>query len=71
MSSYSPNLSPIKQFFGELKIYIRQVWEQHEDFIRKDFGGFLEECVTIVGGRKTSAKGHFRHAGISIDKPAE
>jgi transposase len=65
---YSPDLNPIEEFFGELKAYIRQVWDEHEGFIRADFLSFLEECVTIVGGRVTSAKGHFRRAGISIDE---
>ena len=31
--------------------------------------GFLEEIVTIVAARKAIARGHFYHAGISIDEP--
>jgi transposase len=68
---YSPDLAPIEEFFGELKTYIRQVWDDQEDFIRADFGGFLEECITVVGGRKASARGHFRRVGFSIDEPLE
>lgn len=68
---YSPDLNPIEEFFGELKTYIRQVWYEHEGFIKADFLSFLEECVTVVGGREASAKGHFRCAGISIDEPSE
>jgi transposase len=68
---YSPDLNPIEEFFGELKTYIRQVWYEHEGFIKADFLSFLEECVTVVGGREASAKGHFRRAGISIDEPSE
>ena len=64
---YSPHVNPIEEFFGELRTYIRQIWDEHDDFIRADFMSFLEECVTVVGNRKASAKGHFRHAGISID----
>ena len=68
---YSPDLNPIEEFFGELKTYIRQVWDEHVGFIRDDFSSFLEECVEVVGGRKASARGHFRRAGISIDEPSE
>src|SRR5437868_4628651 len=43
---YSPDLNPIEEFFGELKIYIRKVWDGQEGFIKADFLSFLEECVT-------------------------
>ena len=66
---YSPDFKPIEEMFGELKTYIRQVWDEHIGFVRPDFLGFLEECVTVVGARKASASGHFRRAGISMDKP--
>jgi hypothetical protein len=72
LPSYSPDLNPIEEFFGELKIYIRKVWDVQEGFIKADFLSFLEECVTVVGNRKASARGHFRRAGISIDNdPSE
>jgi len=64
---YSPDLNPIEEFFGELKMYIRQVWDDQEGFVRADFQSFLEECMDVVGHREASAKGHFRRAGISID----
>ena len=32
---------------------------------------FLEEYVTVVGGREASAKGRFRRAGASIIEPSE
>ena len=64
---YSPDLNPIEEFFRELKTYIRQAWDKHIGFVRADFPSFLEECVEVVGVRKTSARGHFRRAGISID----
>ncbi len=70
-SPSSPDVCPIEQFFGELKNHIRQVWDDREDFIRENFGSFLEHCVTVVGGLKASARGYFRHVGISIDEPAE
>ena len=53
------------EMFGELKTYMRQVWDQHIGFVRADF---LEECVTVVGARKASARGHFRRADISMDE---
>jgi hypothetical protein len=65
---YSPDLNPIEEMFGELKTYIRQVWDEHIGFARADFLGFLEECVTVVGARKASAMGHFRRASISINE---
>lgn len=65
---YSPDLNPIEEFFGELKTYIRGSWDEHEGFIRADFPSFMEECVTVVGNRRASAKGHFRRAGIAIDE---
>jgi transposase len=68
---YSPDLNPIEECFRELKTYIRQVWHEHEGFVKADFLSFLEECVTVVGGRKSSARGHFRRAGISIDEHVE
>ena len=66
---YSPDFNPIKEMFRELKTYIRQVWDKHIGFVKADFLGFLEECVTVVGAQKASARGHFRRAGISMDKP--
>ncbi|CEF83440.1 hypothetical protein FGSG_08962 [Fusarium graminearum PH-1] len=65
---YSPDLNPIEEYFGELKTYIKQVWDEYEDVIRHNFGLFLEECVRTVGERQMSARGHFRRAGISIEE---
>lgn len=65
---YSPDLNPIEEYFGELKTYIREIWDEHGDCIKEDFGAFLKEAVSVVGERHTSAEGHFKHAGISIDE---
>ena len=46
---YSPDFNLIEEMFRELKTYIRQVWDGHIGFVRADFLGFLEECITIVG----------------------
>jgi len=37
-SPYSPNVFPIQHFFGELKTYIRQVRDEHDDLISADSG---------------------------------
>lgn len=65
---YSPGLNPIEEFFGELKRYIQEVWDEFEELIKENFATFLREAVRVVGKRKESAKGHFKHAGISIDE---
>lgn len=65
---YSPDLNPIEEFFGELKRYIQEVWDEFEDLIKEDFAAFLKEAVRVVGRRRESAEGHFRHAGIFIDE---
>ncbi|RFU72915.1 transposase [Trichoderma arundinaceum] len=65
---YSPDLNPIEEFFGELKRYIQEVWDEFEELVKDDFAAFLAEAVRVVGKRKESARGHFEHAGISIEK---
>ena len=64
---YSPDLNPIKEFFAELKAFIKQ-WHEYEDNPPQDFKLFLEWCVGCVGSRKQNARGHFRHAGWIIDE---
>jgi hypothetical protein len=27
-----------------------------------------KECINVVGGKKNSARGHFRHAGLNIEE---
>jgi transposase len=66
---YSPDLNPIEEFFAELKAFIKKQWHEYEDNPHQDFKLFLEWCVGVVGSRKQSARGHFRHAGWSIDEP--
>jgi len=65
---YSPDLNPIEEFFAELKALIKKQWHEYEDNPHQDFKVFLEWCVGMVGGRKQSARDHFRHAGWSIDE---
>jgi transposase len=66
---YSPYLNPIEEFFAELKAFIKQNWETFENSPGQVFDVFLEWCVDVVGSRKSSAHGHFRHAGLTIEEP--
>jgi hypothetical protein len=68
LQPYSPDLNLIGEFFAELKALIKKQWHEYEDNQRQDFKLFLEWCVCMVGGREQSARGHFRHAGWSIDE---
>lgn len=63
---YSPDLNPIEEFFAELKAFIRRNWKvQQSD--SHGFESFLEWCVEVVGGRESSARGHFRHSGVTVE----
>ena len=66
---YSPDLNPIEEFFAELKGFIRQHWQTYEDNRDQGFASFLEWCVDKVGAKEQSARGHFRHAGLTIEEP--
>jgi transposase len=65
---YSPDLNPIEEFFAELKAFIRRNWRFYEENPEQGFDTFLEWCVDVVGAREESAKGHFRHAGVTIEE---
>ena len=65
---YSPNLNPIEAFFAELKAFIKKFWHAFEDSPEQDFAGFQEWCIDVVGDKKSSAQGHFRHAGITVEE---
>ena len=66
---YSPNLNLIEEFFAELKMFIKRIWQCYTDDPKQDFKVFLEWCVDTIGVRKSSTKGHFRHAGLAIEEP--
>jgi hypothetical protein len=63
---YSPNLNPIEEFFAELKALIRRNWRVQQSS-HKGLESFLEWCVKVVGDRESSAKGHFRHSGVTVE----
>ncbi len=39
---YSPDLNPIKEFFAELKMFIKRNWQHYTDDPGQDFKAFLE-----------------------------
>ena len=65
---YSPDLNPIEEFFAELKSFIKKNWETFENSPEQGFEEFLEWCIDVVGGKKSSAHGHFKHAGLTIEE---
>lgn len=68
LSPYSPDLNPIEEFFAEVKAFIKKEWHIWEQDQAMDFAEFLRWCVLIVGSRQSSAEGHFRHSGITVEK---
>jgi transposase len=65
---YSPDLNPIEEFFAEMKAFIKKQWCEFENAPHQDFRLFLEWCIDIVGSRKGSAQGHFRHSGVTVEE---
>jgi transposase len=65
---YSPDLNPIEEFFAELKEFIKRNWQVYEADPNQGFDEFLEWCIDIVGRKEQSAKGHFRHAGLTVEE---
>lgn len=66
---YSPDLNPIEKSFAELKGFIRSNWSYYAEDPDREFGFFLEWCINHVGAKEDSARGHFRHAGLTIEEP--
>ena len=65
---YSPKLNPIEEFLTELKAFIRRNWQNFEQVPEQGFDVFLEWCIGVVGARERSAKGHFRHIGVTVEE---
>ena len=65
---YSPDFNPIEEFFAKLKAFIKRNWGIYEENPQQGFDIFLEWCIDVVGRKKNSARGHFRHAGINIEE---
>lgn len=62
---YSLDVNPIEEFFAELKGFIKRNWSYYEDNPGHGFDTILDWCISRVGSRKESARGHFRHAGVT------
>jgi transposase len=69
LPQYLPHLNLIEEFFAELKAFIKKSWKVYEQNPGPGFGVFREWCVDVVGRREESARGHFRHAGWTIEEP--
>lgn len=39
---YSPDFNPIKEFFAELKAFIKRNWQKYEENLEQGFDTFLE-----------------------------
>jgi hypothetical protein len=65
---YSLDLNLIEEFFVELKAFIKRNWHIYKGNLEQGFSNFLEWCIDVVGAREQSAKGYFRHAGLTIEK---
>lgn len=66
---YSPDFNPIELFFAVLKSYIKQTWPTYLEDPMPGFRAFLEHCVDVVGADISTAEGHFRHVGLSVEHP--
>ncbi|KAI7763507.1 hypothetical protein LZL87_014403 [Fusarium oxysporum] len=66
---YTPDTNPIEEYFAEMKAYVKLRWDEHISLIRRDFGSYVRSCVQAVGQRQTSAEGHFRNAGLTVEQP--
>jgi transposase len=65
---YSPDFNPIEEFFAELKAFVKRHWHKFLENPEQGFDAYLEWCIDVVGGNERSAKGHFRHAGWTIEE---
>lgn len=58
---------PFEEFFAGLKSYIRRHWQTYKDNPGIGFDNFLEWFVDKVRASGGSAKGHFWHAGLTVE----
>lgn len=66
---YSPDLNPIEEQFAELKALVKKDFPIYEENPDQGFDTYLQWCVDRVGRNQNSARGHFRHAGWTIEEP--
>jgi transposase len=65
---YLPDLNPIEEFFAELKGFIKRNWSNYAEDPGREFASFLERCIDQIGAREANPRGHFRHAGLTIEE---
>jgi hypothetical protein len=51
-----------------LKAFIKRIWKTYAESPEQRFDTFLEWCVDVVDAKERSAKGHFRHAGVTVEE---
>jgi hypothetical protein len=66
---YTPRTDPIEEFFGEVKTQVKSQRKKYQGLIQRDFEAYVKSCVMAVGSRRESAEGHFRNAGLHVEKP--
>lgn len=66
---YSPDLNPVEEWFSQLKGTVKRDFLIYEKNPDQGFKAFLERCVDMVREDKKSARGHFRHAGWTVEEP--
>ena len=64
----STDATVFEEFFAELKAFIKRNWRNYEEYPNQGFDSFLRWCIDVVGGNERSARGHFRHAGLTIEE---
>jgi hypothetical protein len=58
----------LRTVYTGMVCFIRRNWNDYAEDPDREIGSFLEWGIDQVGARKDSAHGHFRHAGLSIEK---
>ncbi|KAK9422067.1 putative Tc1-like transposase DDE domain-containing protein [Seiridium unicorne] len=71
IAPYTPRTSPIEEFFGQVKTYMKSERNSHSSLIQKEFESHVKSSVKAVGSRQSSAEGHFRNAGLYVEQPPE
>jgi hypothetical protein len=52
----------------DIKAFIKRNWQVYEANPNQGFDNFLKWCINVVGEREESAKGHFRHVGLTVEE---
>ena len=65
---YSPDFNPIETYFGDLKTYMRRVFNPYEQAQVSDefFMRFLRDCAIEVASRTEQIRAHFGNCCINL-----